>query len=273
MTFQLRIDLMQRIVAIHKDAVQEVDSNGWLPVHDAVRYCTVEVMEFLLGLYPESASMVTTDGAHNLLRLAVADNENTTSVMEAKVKFLCSRYPAMMLQRDGEGYIPMHIAIWRKKIPAVQILCEMGGQEQVKTPIIHPTNANFCYNDWLPLHFLINWNNDSLRDSFLSEFADCFRMFLCWYPEAAGVEGGIGADKKTPYQLAVDKDLPPYYLRLLLRAAPNLNPAELHRLNYVERRMAMFLAFKAVPSQPEPLLIARLRFAKKDLVKHVISFL
>ena len=99
-------------------------------------------------------------------------------------------------------------------------------------------------------------------------------MLLRMYPEAAGIEGGVGARyKKTPYQLAVDNNLPLYYLRLLLRAAPNLNPAELHRLNCAERRMAMFLAFKAISSQPEPLLLARLRFAKKDLLRHVISFL
>ena len=99
-------------------------------------------------------------------------------------------------------------------------------------------------------------------------------MLLRSYPDAAGIEGGIGAGyKKTPYQLAVDNNLPPYYLRLLLRAAPNLNPAELHRLNYAERRMAMFLAFRARTSNIDPPLLARLRFAKMDLVKHVMSFL
>ena len=77
----------------------------------------------------------------------------------------------------------------------------------------------------------------------------------------------------TPYQLAVDMSLPPYYLRLLLCAAPNLNPAELHRLNYAERRMAMFMAFRAVTTGVTPLLLARLRFENKDLVKHVVSFL
>ena len=267
------IDIMQRFVDIHKDAVQEVDSKGWLPVHTAAHYNTVEVMEFLLGLYPESASMVTTDKAHSLMHMAVADKECTTSVMEAKVRFLCSRYPAMVLQLDGEGYTPLQAAIWCKKIPAVQILCEAGGQELVKTPITHPTNANWKWNGWLPLHFLIYKQSDPLRDSLLSKGFDCFRMFLRWYPEAAGIEGGCGTKKKTPYQEAVDKNLPPYYLRLLLRAAPDLNPAELHRLNFAERRMAMFLAFRARTTNIDPPFLARLRFEKIDLVKHVISFL
>ena len=269
--FQLCIDIMQRILAIHKDAVREVCLSGWLPVHNSARSSTVEVMEFLLGLYPESTSVVTTTRSSNLLRLAVNDTENTTSVMEAKARFLCSRYPAMMLQRDDAGGTSLHLAIFLKNTPAVQILCNAGGQELIRAPVADPTNG---YNGWLPLHCLVYQCAESLRESHLSEAADCFRMFLRSYPEAAGIEGGVGANKKkTPYQLAIDKNLPPYYLRLLLRAAPDLNPLELHRLNYAERRMTMFLAFKAVSSQPEPLLLVNLRFEKMDLVKHVISFL
>ena len=226
-------------------------------------------MEFLLGLYLESASVVTTDESSNLLRLAVSDEGCTTSVTEAKVKFLCSRYPAMMLQRDDCGFTPSHAAIWFKSIPAVQILCEAGGQEQVRVPVAHPTDDNNWLNGWLPLHTLIVRN--SFHNSLLSKEADCFRMLLRWYPEAAGIKGVFY--KKTPYQLAVDYDLPPYYLRLLLRAAPNHNPAELHRLNYDERRMAMFLAFRARTSNIDPPFLARLRFEKMDLVKHVVSFL
>ena len=272
-TFQLCIDVVQRIHTSHKDSVREVDENGWLPVHYAARYTTVEVMEFLLGLYPESASLVTTDGSANLLRLVVGDQESTTSVMEAKVRFLCSRYPAMILQRNDEGDTPLHGAIFINNIPAVQMLCEVGGQEQVRVPVAHPTNNNYWLNGWLPLHYLIDWHDESLRNSLLSKAADCFRMLLRMYPEAAGIEGGVGASKKTSYQLAVNEKLSSYYLRLLLRAAPDLNPAELHRLNFAERRMAMFLAFKAMTKNVEPLLLARLRFEKMDLVKHVISFL
>ena len=60
---------------------------------------------------------------------------------------------------------------------------------------------------------------------------------------------------------------------MLLRATPDLDPAELHRLNWAERRMAMFLAFRAVTTDITPLLMARLRFENKDLVKHIVSFL
>ena len=270
---QLCIDFMQRIHAIHKDAVREVTTGGWLPVHHAARTSTVEVMEFLLGLYPESASVVTTSGSLNLLQLVVGVTDSITSVMEAKVRFLCSRYPAMMLQRDEDGDTPLHDRIICNDFLAVQMLCEVGGQELVRVPVAHPTDSDCQYNGWLPLHYLINFNAEELRDSLLSKEADCFRLLLRMYPEAAGIEGGVGTDLETPYLLAVGENLQPYYLRLLLRTAPDLNPAELHRLNYAERRMAMFLAFKAVTSQKKPVVLKRLCFENKDLVKHVVSFL
>jgi hypothetical protein len=156
-------------------------------------------------------------------------------------------------------------------------LYEAGGIEQFKTPVAHPTKATHEHNGHLPLHRFIYYQSYSLKtvsQATTSEEADMFRWLLRLYPEAAGIEGGVGTDKKTPYQQAVDKKLPDYYLRLLLRAAPTLDPAELHRLNYAERRMAMFLAFKAATARlQKPFLLARLRGENKDLVQRVVSFL
>ena len=268
------ISLMQRLVAIHPDVVKE-EVQGKLPIHDAAASdCSVEVMEFLLGLYPESATIFTTETRRaNLLHLVVRSNVKRA----AKVSYLCSRYPEMIHQRNGEGKIPLHLALENSylDVPTVQLLFKVGGLELVRTPIVHPTKSSYSFNGWLPLHsfmtsYSLRWSSSP---SPLSDVAVFFRLMLRWYPEAAGTEAGNGTDKKTPYQLAVKNELDPYYLRLLLRAAPNLNPAELHRLNYAERRMAMFLAFKAAASDPEPLLMARLRFKDKELVKHVVSFL
>ena len=59
---QLFITVMNRVPAIRKEAMSEVASRGWLPVHFTSRYASVEVMEFLLGLYPESSSIVCSNG-------------------------------------------------------------------------------------------------------------------------------------------------------------------------------------------------------------------
>ena len=264
------IDIMKLILALHKDAVREVGSGGELPAHKAASTCDVEVLEFLLCLYPEAATMVMSDG-RNLLHQAV---ENFR-IDRAVVQYLCSRYPAMIQQRKDDGLMPVHKTAFYRNPTTALALYEAGGVEQFKTPIAHPTNANYYYNGQLPLHVIILTDRSIYRpgSSFISERADMFRWLLRIYPEAAGIEGGVGANKKTPYQIALRKRMPDYFLRLLLRAAPTLNPAELHRLNYAERRMAMFLAFKAMSSSMEVPLLVRLRGESKDLVQRVVSFL
>jgi hypothetical protein len=232
----------------------------------------LEVVEFLLGLYPEAASVMTSNGC-NLLRLTVEDEASRALL---KVQYLCSRYPAMIQQRDGGGELPVHRATLSSTFKAMLVMYEAGGIEQFKTPIAHPTNAGSSLNGYLPLHRFVSRRSLLLRDgsqTTLSEDAETFRWLLRLYPEAAGIEGGKRDFKCTPYQRVVSRKLPDYYRRLLLRAAPTLNPAELRRLNYKERRMAMFLAFKAVTATTEVPLLVRLRGESKDLVQRVVSFL
>ena len=151
------------------------------------------------------------------------------------------------------------------------VLCEAGGREVASAPVVHPTNADFFFNGWLPLHTMLLNRISQQAYSPLSTWANAFRLLLRLYPEAAGVEAGAGQYKTTPYQLAVDKQLPAYYRRLLLRAAPDLDPAELRRLNWAERRMAMYVAHATVAKTR--LLLGKLRVANKDLLKHVVSYL
>ena len=92
-------------------------------------------------------------------------------------------------------------------------------------------------------------------------------MLLRLYLEAAGTVGGLGAHNKTPYRLAIDTDLPAYFRRLLLRAAPHLNPAELRKLNWAARRLAMYVVTAVAAKTPTSV------FANKDLVRHIVSFL
>jgi hypothetical protein len=271
---KLCIDILTMASAFYKDGVQHINSLGRLPVHSAARFSDVEVLEFLLGLYPEGASVVTIFG-QNLLHLAVYDDACRAA---PKMQYLCSRYPAMIQQTDNDGEMPVHVEIVAASdgFKTALALYEAGGIEQFKTPVAHPTSANYEYNGYLPLHLFILHESDSLKvlSQGTSETADMFRWLLHLYPEAAGIEDGVGAaDRKTPYQLAVDNNLPKYYRRLLLRAAPTLNPAELHRLNYEQRRMAMLLAFRAITATTEVPLLVRLRGEGKDLIQRVVSFL
>ena len=260
------IKVLKLVLARHKDALKEADVEGELPAHVAAGSGPVEVLDFVLGEYPEAAAVANNE-SQNLLHIAASHGPKVH--LEVKVRLLCARHPNMMLQRNSDGDTPLLWACFRGRGALMQLLCEAGGQEAASAAVVHPTDAQYAFNGMLPLHYLIEFNALTLMTAPLSEAADAFRLLLRLYPEAAGTEGGVL--KKTPYQLVVDEGLPTYYRRLLLRAAPHLNPAELRRLAWAERRMAMFVAFAAVAKTPS--LLARLRAENKDLVKHVVLFL
>ena len=290
---QLCIVIMQRILALHRDAVREVDEDGKLPIHDAAIYWPLEVMVFLLDLYPESATAVV--GVYSNLLIYLLDNTDVVT-LEEKVRFLCSRYPQLLLQKDVYGSTALYQKIMRIPLnfPVVKLLCEAGGRELVSVAKIRPPPVIVVGDDqdgdavvvaavqpldhgWLPLHMFVYEHHAQLHTCLpFSDAANFLRMLLHLYPEAVGIEAGTDDEfinlRKTPYQLAADDNVDPYYLRMMLHAVPDLNPAELHRLNYAERRMAMFLAFKAVTAD-DSLLLPRLRFVNKDLLKRVVSFL
>ena len=263
------IGVLKLLLARHKDALKEADLHGMLPAHFAAQYGPLEVLDFVLSEYPGAAAMVD-NFSRTLLHIAAIHMEEEH--LAATVCLLCARHSHMMLQRNFNGVTPLLRACFGGHGATARLLCEAGGQEAASAAVVHPTNAQDTHNGRLPLHYLIEFDADTLISAPLSEAADAFRLLLRLYPEAAGTEGGVGVGYKiTPYQLAVENYLPAYYRRLLLRAAPHLDLAELRRLNWAERRMAMFVAFRAVSAQPS--LLARLRAENKDLVKHVMSFL
>jgi hypothetical protein len=73
--------------------------------------------------------------------------------------------------------------------------------------------------------------------------------------------------------MAVSKNLSAYFLRLLLAADPTIDPVRRHDLNFEARRQGMFLAYRALFSDTEPIIWTKLRLKGRDLLQHVISFL
>jgi hypothetical protein len=120
----------------------------------------------------------------------------------------------------------------------------------------------------LPLHMVVK--TSPLLLSPVSERADIIRYFIDLYPEAISVKN---AHDKYPYDYAVEIKLNPYFIRILLRGDPTINPTLLYDLNYAERRLAIFISFGAVTRNTKASIWASLRFENKDLLKKVISFL
>jgi hypothetical protein len=104
----------------------------------------------------------------------------------------------------------------------------------------------------------------------VSDRGDCFRLFLRLYPAAAGITDDY---PESPYNIAVSKMLPVYFIRMLLSADPTIDRGRRHDLNFVARRQGMFLAFRAVSSDIEPIIWAKMRLKGRDLLQHVTSFL
>jgi hypothetical protein len=126
----------------------------------------------------------------------------------------------------------------------------------------------------LPLHILLN--NPAFPKSLTKCDLEKIRILLRYHPLAASAPSSKG---DTPYSVAVSRGFPDTVKRLLLRADPSIDPAELHRLNYAERRMAMFLAFSAISSSATDSFAIRLRRLKTHagtdmpLLRLVVSFL
>ena len=263
----------------YKDAVKEADQYDRLPVFIAAQESSFEVMKLLLELFPEGANVIPSpDWQKNLLQAAITNRE--------KVEYLSSKYPAMLERRDNRGYLPIHSAAEGDSFDwnIMRIICEAGGIEQLKMPIVDPTDTTNYRNGYLPLHLLLHDNSDYFEgkesDTERAGRDDALRYFLRMYPEAAGIVAGAGKSPATrpmnAYQMALTwcKGISEQYLRLILRAAPHLDPAALHRYNYEQRRMALFVACRARfrKGKKKPLL-AQLRLENHDLFRYVVSFL
>jgi hypothetical protein len=73
--------------------------------------------------------------------------------------------------------------------------------------------------------------------------------------------------------MAVSKNLSAYFLRLLLAADPTINAVRRHDLHFAARRQGMFLAYRALSSNTEPIIWTKLRLKGRDLLQEVISYL
>jgi ankyrin repeat protein len=242
--------------------IQEADEDGNLPIHAAARVGADAILAMLTKLDPESALVINGE-SENLLHCATY-SATAREMHTSTVAWVCSRYPQMMMQRDSEGRTPLILALNQSSMDAAvdHFLIEAGWRDVAVAAVVHPTSENYEYNGYLPLHYAVEHDN-----------CTAIEMLLRLYPEAAGIEGGTDDTRNTPYDIARYWNCLERHERVLLRAAPTLDPAMLHNLNWEERRMAMFLAFRAVSRRASQNVLARLRFENKDLVKHVVSFL
>mmetsp|Transcript_9162 Transcript_9162/g.9024 ORF Transcript_9162/g.9024 Transcript_9162/m.9024 type:complete len:569 (+) Transcript_9162:2-1708(+) len=281
----LCLEALSLFIALDENAIREAESEvndeGLLLIQTAARHNTVEVLEFILNHHPESALELVHPSDSNLLHLALKNNESGIDILEAKVKFLTSKYPILLQMNDSYGLTPFHeyLLEYRDlKMEMVSILIAVEKQivaqsgfelsdDRAADVVDEDDNQNFNNYLSLPLHLVLKTDID-IDPSPVSEKADIIRLLIRLYPEGTSVKN---IHDKYPYDYAIENKMNSYFIRILLRGNPNDHL--LHDLNYAERRLAMFLAFRAVSRNMIVTIWANLRFENKDLLKKIISFL
>jgi ankyrin repeat protein len=236
---------LQQLIAAYPEGLQCGDNDGFLPAHCAAQVGTLGMLTTVLDAYPEAASSNVAICGTPLHQVSFQPEEETPDF----VRYLYERYPAAIkTPRHGDGWYPLHCAT------------ESGSNEVLKlVHTLYPDSISIATTDGhknLPLHILFA---EGHFESPLSADADMLRYLLRHYPAAATIPAGPRDENMNPYQLAVKYEYPDFVRRLLLRAAPELDPDELHRLNYEERRIALFLVHCAI-SNGEMATRARERF-------------
>jgi hypothetical protein len=247
-------------------------NNGFLPVHYAAVYSSLDVLKFLIKAYPESLSMVIVgegfkEAGYNLLHLAQISVPYAADV-KAIMEYLCNLCPALIHMKCNQGLTPLHQALTfgtDLNMEAIKVLCDID--ESVVRDTCTPIDITSANSLQLPLHLLIDRDSPLLE---VSKEGDCFRLFLRMYPASAGIRD---SHLMRPYDLAISGNLSVYFIRALLNADPTIDPVERCNLNYAARREGMFLAFMALSSNRYPIIWAKIRHEDRNLLTRVISYL
>jgi hypothetical protein len=219
--------------------------------------------------------MLDDDGG-SLLHRAVIDDASDIADVKAKVQYICDECPALIHLKDNYGNTALHVALRMREdeyslrcvdFECVKILC--GADETVVRDKCTPADIDDDDSGQYPLHSLLY----SLHYNYITEVSDegdCFRLLLRLYPAAAGIKDDHSS---SPYDVAVHKSLSTYFIRMLLSADPTIDPARRHDLNFEARRQGMFLAFRALSSDIEASIWAKIRHEDINLLERVISYL
>jgi ankyrin repeat protein len=224
------ISFLQQLIAAYSEGLKCGDKKDLLPAHLAAELGTLEMLTVVLDAYPEAVSSSVAYYGTPLHRAARRSDAAGPHI----VRYLYDIYPAAIKTPSSErGWYPLHDVSF------------CGSYEVLKlVHSLYPEAISIATTDdlqLLPLHVLM-----FVREfkSPLSDEADMLRYLLRHYPAAVTIPAGPGY--MNVYEMALYDRNRGFVRRLILRAAPELDPDELHRLNYAERRMALFLAHCAI---------------------------
>jgi ankyrin repeat protein len=258
------VRFLKQLIAVYPEGLQVKDEESRMPIHCAAANGSLPMLEAVLEAYPDV--ILRND---RILHVAAHRRDPDGPGI---VRYLHERNSKLIRSSDS-GWYPLHVA------------AEWGSCAMLK--LVHglyPEAVGVTSNGQrtLPLHVLIKGR--AFKSAHADE-TDMLRYLLRHHPSAVALPAGPKDGNKNAYKLALDKRLPDFVRRLLLRAAPELDPHELHKLNYAARRMALFLAHCAIcrggggggGGRKKHTLITRLRALARrnvgELFQTIVSFL
>jgi ankyrin repeat protein len=248
---------VQLLLDAHKEAASTKNNDGAFSFHIAAYHSDLMTVKCIFEAFPSAISTCVSTYGFPLCCAATRTDAEALSV----VQYLYEKAPEMIKHPSGNYGLPAHYAAASGSIETLKYILELYPAA---------TSIPRSWDGQLPLHRLLDRVYRAKYDP------DKVRLLLRYNSSAANAVDNKG---HTPYVIANTRGFPDIVKRLLLRADPSLNPAELHRLNYAERSMAMFLAFSAISSSATDSFAIRFRRLKTHagtdmpLLRLVVSFL
>jgi ankyrin repeat protein len=245
------METVNLLLQANPSSAKVAGATGHLPVHYAAEFSTSEVLESIISAHPAGLFHACSEDNNNtpLIKAVTAGNEDT-------VRYICKHFPQAVEVQNVHGLNPLHFAAEGESLSILRALHEV-----CPALIRQPDNE-----DRLPLMVFCEVHQDVIHEN--DREADCLRFLLKQCPEAVQAK-----NKQGECSLSLCSGENSYLRRLLLRAQPELSPAELAEYNYAHRRMGMFLAFAAINADGIPNVFSRLRASEIHVLQHTLSYL
>jgi len=237
------------VLSSYLPSVNIENGDGLLPAHIAAEHSTLAAFQRVIGVFPDALTVVSNNCGTPLHQAVSGNNEQI-------VKYICENFPDITKLKNNAGYLPFHLACSKENVNIVKTLYE-AYPDAVRT---------FTPDGKLPLHIYASEDLSNITES--DTIADILRFLIKAFPEAVDIPDGEG---NTPFTLTKPDNK--FIRRLLLRAKPELSYNEYIEMNYIPRRMAMFLSFAAINANGEPSIYCKLRESNIELLMLVVSYL
>lgn len=243
---------LKMLLQKYPDAVKVESSSGQLPIHIAAELSSAEMFDDLVTVDPDSVHAQCAEDSNNTPLLKAASSGN-----EEICRYICDQYPRAASFANEHGLTAMHFAVERDTASLAMLL------HQTAPDLI----ARADNEGRLPLHVFAQIHHDAVLEDEKGEL-ELLRFLLQKHPKAVSITDNSGY---TPFSLSNHDNL--IVKRMFLLTDPSLMPDEYRRLNYLARRMGMFLAFAAINADGIPNILSRLRQGNTSLLMHTLSFL